>query len=407
MSPARKTVLYEQHLLRTDRSRLIEFAGYLMPVWYSSIPREHQAVRQAAGLFDCTHMGVWSIRGATAADFLEGLTTQTIASLAPGKARYGYIVDTVGAVLDDVIVYRLGPQEFMMVVNAVNHDKIGRWFARAQEILDERLSGAAAPEICDLADPAQGRRRRVDLALQGPASREILERILPDDAARNALGKLKSFEGFPTRLEGSDVFIAATGYTGSSVGYELYVHPDQAGPIWQRLLQAGEDLGLVPCGLGARDSLRIEAGLPLYGHELAGAHRISPFQAGYGWAVKLDKPFFIGQEALRAQSTDYTQQVQRLELPGRPGVRPVRPDDAVLADSGECVGWVLSCARVGESQIALALVDARLECQETVGVYYLARSERHRQEGRKESVRLGETMAPDVNGTILERMARF
>jgi glycine cleavage system aminomethyltransferase T len=210
------------------------------------------------------------------------------------------------------------------------------------------------------------------------------------------------------RLAGIDCLVCRTGYTGSSVGVELFVDPEQTPHLWNLVLEAGRPLGVLPCGLGARDSLRIEAGLPLYGHELDGKFNISPFEAGYGWAVKLEKEFFIGKAAMARIAKTYDMEVARLELPATRGTRPIRPDDAILEKDGACVGWVLSAAKVDEKQYALAYVarDAAEEGRR-LGVYYLARSQSQVEQGRQQTVEKGRTLAADLVGTVVSRFAKF
>ncbi len=174
---------------------------------------------------------------------------------------------------------------------------------------------------------------------------------------------------------GIDCLICRTGYTGSNVGVELFVDPKQAPRLWNLILEAGKPLGVVPCGLGARDSLRIEAGLPLYGHELDGKFNISPFEAGYGWAVKLDKEFFIGKAAMQRVAETYDMEVARIELPAARGVRPIRQDDAIAQREGRVRRLGAQRRKGEEKQYALAYID-RKAAQEgrSLGVYYLARS---------------------------------
>ncbi|MCK4627454.1 MAG: glycine cleavage system aminomethyltransferase GcvT [Sedimentisphaerales bacterium] len=406
MPKIKKSVLYEKHLELTDKSRLAAFAGYLMPLWYSSISDEHQAVRSAAGLFDCTHMGTWRVAGADAAEFIDLITTNRASQLAVGSAQYSYILNEAGEVLDDIIVYRRGDDDFMLVVNAANNDKIAAWLTEVPAILRQH-NFTPAPDIRDLRDPKQTSDCRVDLAMQGPASEAILL-SLADETVKQKIKQLEPFRFIETNVQGIDLIISRTGYTGAKVGYELFVHPDQTPRLWGLLLEKGGPLGLKPCGLGARDSLRIEAGLPLYGHELAGEYNISPFAAGYGWAVKLDKDFFIGRDRMRHESTTYKMAVQRLELPGERGVRPVRPGDAVLTNGGDCAGWVLSCAKAGKKQIALTwLARNKVKTNDSIGIYYTARNARHIQQGRKETVKKGEILDADIVGTIVERMEKF
>ena len=164
----------------------------------------------------------------------------------------------------------------------------------------------------------------------------------------------------------------------------------------------------MPCGLGSRDSLRIEAGLPLYGHELAGKHNISPFEAGYGWAVKLDKEFFVGKSAMVENKANSSMKVVRLALAGQKGVRPVREDDGVLDERGRCTGWVLSSTKVADTQITLALVEKEnISKDGKVGVYYLARSQSQIAKEKLEKVDIGQQLDTDVEGTVLSRFERF
>jgi glycine hydroxymethyltransferase len=407
-------VLYDEHLKLTSRSRMSPFAGYVMPLWYSSIAAEHQAARDAAGLFDCTHMGVLAVSGPDATAFLNAMATNDIDRLKVGRAQYSYVLDAAGNVLDDIIIYRRGDSNFMVVVNAANEPKI-------KACLDGLLQGQVMvdtadpnrqleyrPAIRDMRDPAGGSDCRVDLALQGPASIEVLKKLARDPETPQRLANLKGFAFFEDRLGGVECLVSTTGYTGAAVSFELFVHPEQAPRLWNRILEAGQSLGVLPCGLGARDSLRIEAGLPLYGHELAGPFNISPFEAGYGWAVKLDKAFFIGKPEMMRIAESYDMQVARVELPATKGIRPVRPGDPILNARGVCIGWILSSARVDEKQVALVYMS-RDETQEgiTVGVYYLARSPSQIQQGRKEQMDKGQEVEADLTGTVVGRFAKF
>jgi glycine hydroxymethyltransferase len=187
------------------------------------------------------------------------------------------------------------------------------------------------------------------------------------------------------------------------VCFELFVHPENAVKLWRGLLEAGA----LPCGLGARDSLRVEAGLPLYGHELDGPYNISPFEAGYGWAVKLDKEFFIGKAAIEKIAKSYDMKVVRIELSGEKGIRPVRQNDGVVIN-GICVGWVLSSATAGTRQVALVYMEKDKAIEgNPAGVYYLARSESQKSKGKKESVKKGEKLSPDIAGKIISRFEKF
>jgi glycine hydroxymethyltransferase len=394
------TVLYQQHLNSAAKSHMADFAGSLLPLWFTSISAEHQAVRTAAGLFDCTHMGVLEMTGSDAQQFLNQLTTNDVTRLEPGRAQYSYILDAAGNVLDDIIVYRRSQEGFLVVVNAVNEPKIKAYLQALQNntvTVDIENASRKLPSDC-----------RVDIALQGPASLSLLPELLEDKKSQNIVENLKSFCFVETSVGGIDYIISRTGYTGAKVGFELLIHPEDTPSIWQMLLTNGKRFGVVPCGLGARDSLRIEAGLPLYGHELAGQFNISPFEAGYPWAVKLDKEFFIGKAAMQKRAEHVEMLVSRIELPGVKGIRPARPDDAVVESDGRCVGSVLSCAKVGEKQIALAYVQKEIAQPDTeIGLYYLARNQSQLQKGRKQSVELSQMVEADITGKIVTRFAKF
>jgi len=249
---------------------------------------------------------------------------------------------------------------------------------------------------------------RVDVALQGPKSLDILSALVRDTGALSQMADLRPFQFMEADIKGIHCLLSRTGYTGARIGFELFVHPEKASPLWETILQAGSPLGLLPCGLGSRDSLRIEAGLPLYGHELAGEFGISPFEAGYGWAVKLEKEFFIGKAAMERISKKRDMKVVRIELPGAKGTRPVRQGDGVLDGHGRSVGWVLSCAMIGERQVALVYADAEsVEEDNVMGICYLARSHRQIQQGKKQRIEKGELLEPDLTGRVVSRFAKF
>lgn len=408
------SVLYDEHIKLTDKNRMSAFAGFLMPLWYSSVSAEHQAVRQTAGLFDCSHMGVLEAAGPQAKDFLNTVFTNNVNKLIDGKAQYGYVLDAAGNVLDDIIVYRRAEDKYMVVVNAANEPKIKAYFKallNGEAVIDAEKPDRRLeykPAVRDMRDIRSGGDCRVDLALQGPASMDILLQLIEDEQVKGQIKELKPFRFIETAVGGIDCIVSRTGYTGAAMGFELYVHPDKAPELWSKLLREGKSFGLLPCGLGARDSLRIEAGLPLYGHELDGPFNISPFPAGYSFAVKLDKEFFIGRAAMQKEAEQYNIEVVRLGLAGAKGIRPVRGNDAVLIGSGECIGWVLSCAKVSDKQIALALVSRdALKAGDSVGLYYLARNEGQVKKGRKQKVQKGESLETDITGITLSRFAKF
>ena len=413
-SAAVGSVLHGEHLKLIEKSRLADFAGYLMPLWYSSISAEHAAVRQAAGVFDCTHMGILEVSGPDAVCFLNSVTTNEIGNLTAGRAQYSYILDAAGNILDDIIVYARDEENFMVVVNAANELKIKAYFSVLQsgdalvdiDRPDRKLD--CIPVIRDMRDTSSGSDARVDIAVQGPASVEVLFALITEEKIRWQIKDLKPFHFIEADIAGAHCIVSTTGYTGAKVGFELFVHPDIAAKLWNMLLEKGRPFGLQPCGLGARDSLRIEAGLPLYGHELAGEYKISPIEAGYGWAVKMEKQFFIGKSALLQKSKVSDMNVVRVELPGEKGVRPARANDAIVDAQGICIGWVLSCAKAGEKQIALGLVKkGSLAQKDSAGLYYLARSSSQIKQGKKESVQKAEAVKPDITGIAVSRFEKF
>ncbi|MCU0917389.1 MAG: glycine cleavage system protein T [Planctomycetes bacterium] len=411
------SVLYPEHEKLTSKSHIAAFAGYLMPLWYSSIAEEHRAVRERAGLFDCTHMGVLEVSGPHAVEFLNLVTTNEVPSLKVGRARYGYILDAAGNVLDDIIIYRRAEANFMVVVNAANEPKIKFYLHELREgrVVVDPEDSAWAAKICalqvairDLRDPNRPQDRRADIALQGPAALETLAKLASELAVVERMASLKGFAFVEERLAGIDCLICRTGYTGSIAGFELFADPKLMPRLWNLILDAGRPLGVVPCGLGARDSLRIEAGLPLYGHELDGKFDISPVEAGYGWAVKLEKEFFVGKAPLQHVAGTYDMEVARIELPATRGVRPIRPDDPILDQRGWCAGWVLSAAKVDEKQYALAYVERAAAAEGTkVGAYYLARSQSQVEQGRAQTAEKGQKLPADLAGTVVSRFARF
>ncbi len=409
----RPSALYEEQLKLTDKSKFSDFAGYLMPLWFSAISDEHKAVRENAGLFDCTHMGVFEISGPQAKDFLNTVTTNNVEKISPGSAQYSYVLDAAGFCLDDVIIYQLQDEEYMVVVNAANESKIENYFEKltaGDQIIDperqeERLEHK--PEIKNLKLNTSNN-TRVDIALQGPASLQVLSEIIEDQQSIEEIKNLRPFKLTQLSIAGSNCIISSTGYTGAVTAFELFPSIDDAPEIFKLLLEKGKPLGLLPCGLGARDSLRIEAGLPLYSHELNGAHNISPIEAGYGWAVKLQKDFFIGKAAMGKIKESHDMKVVRIELPGSKGIRPVRWNDPVINSDGNCIGSVLSTAKINEKQIALCFINKEYSQEDTaLGLYYLARSKAQIEKGKVQNADLGQSLKADINANVISRFEKF
>jgi glycine hydroxymethyltransferase len=335
---------------------MVPFAGWEMPVWYSSVVDEHLATRQAAGLFDVAHMGVYEISGPDAPAFLDSVCANDCGGLLPGESLYSHFLTPEAEVIDDTLVYRRGWDKFLMVVNASNDDKDRAWLTAARDgkvKVDAarpwaRLYGYNA-EIRNLRDPKSGDDRRVDIALQGPKSRDILLAMGAGAEDRKRILALKRTELCDAKVGKFDLIVSRTGYTGEKMAFELFVHPEKAVDFWNAALNAGEKFGLRPIGLGARDSLRTEAGLPLYGHEMglgsgqAGQPDLGVAEAGFGSYVKLYKPWFVGREAYVAREAGRKGVVVRFRFPEK-GVRMAHNGDPVLDKRGRVVGWVTSCA---------------------------------------------------------------
>jgi glycine cleavage system T protein len=368
-APLLRTPLYEWHQAHTRK--VIPFAGWQMPVWYTGVMDEHNAVRKAAGLFDVAHMGVFEISGPHAAEFLDLVCTNYARWFEPAQSFYGYFLNPDGQIIDDLMVYCQRRDLYLMVVNAACADKDWAWLNAVNngEVLidyerpDLRLLRPA--KLRNLKDPASGADMRVDLALQGPASLAILQSLTDDPRLKDRLGRVPKTGLIECTLgrggpgERFDLVLSRTGYTGEEIGYEIFVHPDRALAFWEALLEAGEPFGLQPCGLACRDSTRTEAGLPLYGHELAGPYDISPTGAGFGSYVKLHKPYFIGRAAHLRREQTRRMEIARFRLNDK-GVRMPKTGDPVVNRKGRAIGWVTSAAVDVDGWIlGLAYIESR------------------------------------------------
>jgi len=382
--PLKRTPLYEWHKAHTRK--VIPFAGWEMPVWYTGVIDEHNAVRRAAGLFDVAHMGVFEISGPNATEFLDLVLTNYARWFGPGESYYSYLLDQDGKVIDDLMVYRRRDDLYLMVVNAANADKDWAWLNAVndgQVLIDRQRPDLRVlrPAILrDLKDPACGADKRVDLALQGPASLAILQSLAGDPVLKDTLARVPKTGLIECELGGPatsseerfDLVIARTGYTGEDIGYEIFVHPDRAVAFWETVLEAGQPFGVKPCGLAARDSTRTEAGLPLYGHELAGPFDVSPVGAGFGSYVKLHKPYFIGRTAHLEREVTRKLETARFRMDER-GVRMPKTGDPVVNRRGRAVGWVTSAAVDVDGRIlGLAYVESRYHREgDQVGIFSL------------------------------------
>ena len=313
----KRTPLYEMH--RKYGGRIIDFGGWALPVQFTGILEEHRAVREQAGLFDVSHMGEIRVTGEQALALVNRLITNDAAHLADRQVLYTPMCYPHGGIVDDLLVYRQGPEDFLLVVNAANTDKD---FLHISEV----AKAYPATRVQNLsAETAQ-------LALQGPRAEAILQRLT--DAP---LGQIKYYWFRPAvKVADVECLVSRTGYTGED-GFELYCRPEEAAALWEALLEEGDEEGLIPCGLGARDTLRFEAKLPLYGNELT--NETNPLEAGLGIFVKLEKQDFIGRQALaERQERGLERKLVGFEMVDRGVARSHYP----IARDGEEVGFVTS-----------------------------------------------------------------
>jgi glycine hydroxymethyltransferase len=408
-SPLKRSVLYEEHTKLG--ASMVPFAGWEMPVRYGSSIEEHRAVRDAAGLFDISHMGVFEVAGEHATRFLDTVYSNYVPWIGTGDSQYGYLLDVDGNVIDDIMIYRREEERYLVVVNAANHDVDLAWLQainRGDVVIDRSapLKEAASPAVLrDLKGAGVHENEAlVDTALQGPRSRAILSELLRGDRERHRLYRLEKTRFMETHLDRTEVLIARTGYTGEDLGYELFVHPKDAAGLWNLLLDAGKKFGLLPVGLGARDSLRIEAGLPLHGNELAGPLEISPIEAGFGPYVKFHKAFFIGRDALLSRMSGSRMVVARFGMPAR-GTRIVKTGDPVISSrTQQMIGRVTSSAVDGESmQIGMAYVESRFAREDVkIGIVPLSSGGRVPMKSAGE-LEAGDRFSLPVEAVILSR----
>lgn len=350
----KKTALNQTH--RDLGGRMVPFAGWEMPVVYTSIFEEHLATRQAAGLFDVSHMGAYDVRGADAASFLDAVCGNDCGGLMPGESLYTHFLTPDGDVIDDTLVYRRGWDNYLVVVNASNDDKDRTWLESVRDgkvRIDNARPWARTygynAVIRNLRDPKSGDDMRVDIALQGPKSRDILLAMGADTETRTQVMKLKRTELCDAVIGGFDLIVSRTGYTGEKMAFELFVHPESAVAFWNGVLKAGEQFGVKPIGLGARDSLRTEAGLPLYGHEMGlgsgkfDGRDLGVAEGGFGSYVKTYKPWFIGRDAFVAREKERKGVVVRFTFDEQ-RTRMAHNGDPVVNAEGQRIGFVTSCA---------------------------------------------------------------
>jgi glycine cleavage system T protein (aminomethyltransferase) len=274
----RTTPLHARH--RASGARMVPYAGWDMPVEYSGITNEHLAVRTRAGVFDVSHMGEIEIAGKGALEAVQRISSNDAATLKVGQAQYAGLLTPAGTFIDDMLVYRMGPSHFMLVVNAANTGKDYAWISE-----QVKIAGDAA--VVDSSS------RYALIAIQGPAAREVLQPLTAIE-----LGEIRYYWFSYGEVAGARVTISRTGYTGED-GYEIFVPPNMADRVWQALLESGRGADVIPCGLGARDTLRLEAAMRLYGNDIDESTTV--LEAGLGWTIGWKKSDFIGRERLLEQ----------------------------------------------------------------------------------------------------------
>ena len=331
----KRTPLYEDH--QAAKAKLIDFGGWEMPVQYAGVIAEHHAVRNKAGLFDTSHMGEIDVRGKDALAFVQMLITNDASKLQDGKILYSPMCYPTGGIVDDLLVYRYDLEHFFIVVNASNTDKDYAWML--EQVKNFEVS------VDNVSD------QYVQLALQGPLAEMILQRLSNID-----LSKIVYYTFTHGEIDGVPCLISRTGYTGED-GFEIYCSPEFGRQLWQKILEIGAADGVQPIGLGARDTLRFEARLPLYGNELGA--EITPLEAGIGFFVKLDKEDFIGKDALQIQKDQgVPRKLVGLEMIGRGIAR----SHYLLQKNGEEIGFVTSgsFSPTLNKNIALGLIRSDL-----------------------------------------------
>lgn len=335
----KKTPLYEQHLKLG--AKVIDFGGWAMPVQYTNVMDEHRATREAAGLFDICHMGEIEVRGKQAFELLQYVMTRNIAEQKDNQMKLSLILNDRGGIIDDLTVYRFAPDDFLVVTNAGTKDN------DLQRILQAKEERNLNVEIKDVTDET------AKLDLQGPVSQRILQELTADD-----LSKIGYYESMRTRVLDVPALVSRSGYTGED-GFEIYTAVERIVPIWDALLEKGRGSGLKPAGLGARDTLRLEAGMMLYGSEMH--EDTSPYEVIYGWLVDLGKEF-MGREALmKRKEKGYTRKLVGFEMLDRGIARHGYP---IIGEKGEAIGEVTSGTHSPTLNKPIGLGFVPVECKE-------------------------------------------
>ena len=330
----KKTPLFEWH--NSHGGRMVSFAGYSLPVQYETgVITEHNAVRRNAGLFDVSHMGEFMISGKDALKNLQHIFTNDFSGMKTGKVRYSLLCNETGGILDDLVVCKMDEDRYMLVVNASNREKDAGW-------IRSRVEGSCSFE--DISDNLS------QIAIQGPASDSILG-LISETIPQKYYTFIEKGEA-----AGVPCLVSRTGYTGES-GFELYCKNQDALKIWEKLMEAGKDSGLIPCGLGARDTLRLEAAMPLYGHEMD--ETITPWEAGLSFAVKMEKPDFIGKTALE-QKKQPSRIRTGIEITGRGIVR----EKSLVFSQGREIGQTTSGTFCPYLEKAYAMALLEISCSQ-------------------------------------------
>lgn len=333
MGDLRKTALFNSH--EKHGGKIIDFSGWALPVQYEGLTAEHEAVRNFAGLFDVSHMGEVEVIGSEAFNFVQNLVTNDISVLEDNQVIYTFMCYPHGGVVDDLLVYKFTNNHFFLVINASNIEKDFKW-------MEENL-GSYDAEISNISEDVS------EMAIQGPNAQKILQKLTELDLTEIGFFYCKR----DIKVAGVNCLASRTGYTGED-GFEIYLGHEDAETVWDRLMEAGEEYGLKPAGLGARDTLRFEATLPLYGNELS--ESITPLEAGLGFFVKLDKANFIGKESLVKQKEEgLKRKIVGFEMIDK-GIP--RHGYEVMAD-GKKIGFVTTgySAPTVKKNIGLAMVD--------------------------------------------------
>lgn len=344
MKDLKQTPLYP--LYQKYQAKVIDFGGWALPVQFDGIKKEHSITRNAVGLFDVSHMGEIVVSGKGSLSFLQQMCTNDLSLIKPNKAQYTFMCYPNGGTIDDLIIYQLEEQRYLLVVNAANHEKDLNW------LLEHKQEDV---EITDMS------KHYVQLAIQGPKAEQVLQKITEEDLSEIGFFSFKQDVVFEAIKD--QALVARTGYTGED-GFEIYIQSTSGTALWEKLLEVGEPDGISPIGLGARDTLRFEAGLALYGNELS--KTITPIEAGLGFAVKTNKPNdFIGKDVLHKQKEQgVTRTLVGIEMIDR----GIPRHDYPVYDGDTCIGFVTSGTNAPtlDKNLGLALLDKAFSEEGTI-----------------------------------------